>query len=98
MARSTLFPNANLGRSLFDKCTLMLNGHEVDSVAHYAHHAYLQNLLDTSTNEKKTVMGSAGWWENRMFGRYIAHYTANQITARRRAFTNNSPQIDLNSI
>lgn len=89
-----IIPETNFGHSLFDKVTLVLNGQEVDSVSDYAHHAYLENLLDTSKNEKDTIMRAEGWWSDGVFGRGIGDYTAGQITARR-TFTNDSPSLNL---
>lgn len=55
-----MMPVNNFGYASFEEITLEINGTKIDTVGSYAQHAYFDNLLDCSEQEKKALLRGEG--------------------------------------
>ena len=59
-----VFPDNNLAHSMFDRCTLSLNGVETFHTGEYAQNSYHQCLLLEKASSKKGKLSVAGWFDD----------------------------------
>ena len=83
------FPDNNLAHSMFDRCTLSLNGIETFHTGEYAQNAYHQCLLMETEAAKKGKLSAAGWFTDGDIGKNEAQVSA-AGKASRKALTASS--------